>query len=87
MEWAWNIYLNKNKLKGLINVKKMIKVTGLDCAHCATEFENVVKNAEGIEDAKMNFILEKMIITANSEEAIKNAIELGKKKFPDVETE
>ena len=65
-------------------MKKMIKVTGLDCGHCAAEFEKIIKNAEGIEDAKMNFILEKMIVTAESEDAIKNAIELAKKKFPDV---
>ena len=29
-------------------------------------------------------ILEKMIVTAESEEAIKNALNLGKKEFPDV---
>lgn len=45
-------------------MKKMLKVTGLDCAHCAAEFEKIIKNADGIEDAKMNFILEKMIVTA-----------------------
>ena len=68
-------------------MRKVIKVTGLDCAHCAAEFEKTVKYAEGIEDAKMNFMLEKMIVTATDEEAIKKAIELGKKAFPDVETE
>ena len=28
-------------------MKKMIKVTGLDCGHCAAEFEKIIKNAEG----------------------------------------
>lgn len=64
-------------------MRKMINVTGLDCAHCASEFEAIVKNSEGIEDAKMNFMLEKMIVTAQSEEAIAKAIECAKKKFPD----
>ena len=68
-------------------MKKMLKVTGLDCAHCAAEFEKIIKNAEGIEDAKMNFILEKMIVTAKDEEAVKNALLLGKKSFPDVEVQ
>lgn len=68
-------------------MKKMIKVTGLDCAHCAADFEKTVKSADGIEDAKINFILEKMIITAESEEAIEKALETAKKKFPDAQTE
>lgn len=65
-------------------MKKVFSVTGLDCAHCAAEFEKIIKKCEGIEDAKMNFILEKIIMTAKSEEAIENALLLGKKAFGDV---
>lgn len=68
-------------------MRKVIKVTGLDCAHCAAEFEKIVKKAEGIEDAKMNFMLEKMIVTGENEDAIEKAVQLGRKAFPDVETE
>lgn len=67
-------------------MRKMINVTGLDCAHCASEFEAIVKDCEGIESASMNFILEKMIVTATDETAIENAIEKAKEKFPDVQT-
>ena len=67
-------------------MRKMINVTGLDCAHCASEFEAIVKNCEGIESASMNFILEKMIVTATDESAIQNALEKAKEKFPDSET-
>jgi len=66
-------------------MRKMISVTGLDCAHCAAEFENIVKNAPGIEDAKINFILEKIIITADSEAAINDALKKAGKAFPDAE--
>jgi len=66
-------------------MKKVIKVTGLDWAHCASEFENIVKKSDGIEDAKINFILEKIIVTASDEECIKNAINKAKGKFPDAE--
>ncbi len=67
-------------------MRKMINVTGLDCAHCASEFETIVKNCEGIESANMNFILEKMIVTAADEAAIEKALEKAKEKFPDVQT-
>ncbi len=68
-------------------MRKNISITGLDCAHCAAEFEAIVKKANGIEDAKMNFILEKMIVTAESEEAIDGAVKLALKAFPDAEAE
>ena len=67
-------------------MRKMINVTGLDCAHCASEFETIVKNCDGIESANMNFILEKMIVTATDEKAIENALKKAKEKFPDTET-
>ena len=43
-------------------MKKIISVTGLDCAHCAAKFEKIVKECDGIESASMNFMLEKMIV-------------------------
>ncbi|MBR3933331.1 MAG: cation transporter [Clostridia bacterium] len=66
-------------------MRKMISVTGLDCAHCAAEFENIVKNSPGIEDAKINFMLEKLIVTADSEEDIKSALAKACKSFPDAQ--
>jgi len=68
-------------------MKKTLRVTGLDCAHCAMEFENIIKNSKGIEDARINFILEKMIVTSDSEKAIEDAIKKAKKSFPDAEVE
>lgn len=64
-------------------MKKIISVTGLDCAHCAAEFEKIVKTSEGIESASMNFMLEKMIVTAKSEDAIESALRKAQKAFPD----
>lgn len=66
-------------------MKKMYKVTGLDCAHCAANLEATVKKTAGVIDAKVNFILEKMIITCDSEQAAASAVEAGKKAFPDCE--
>ena len=64
-------------------MKKMLKVQGLDCAHCAAKLENILKEAEGINDARVNFILEKIMINAEDADAIENALAKGKKAFPD----
>lgn len=66
-------------------MKKILSLTGLDCAHCAAEFENIVKKSEGIEDAKINFMLEKIIITAENEEAVEKALKAAQKSFSDAE--
>lgn len=66
-------------------MKKILSLTGLDCAHCAAEFENIVKKSEGIEDAKINFMLEKIIITAENEEAVEKALKVAQKSFSDAE--
>lgn len=66
-------------------MRKMINVTGLDCAHCAAEFESIVKGCEGIEDAKINFILEKIIVTATDETSIEAALKKAKEKFPEAQ--
>ena len=68
-------------------MKKTISVTGLDCAHCAAEFEKIVRNCDGIESASMNFMLEKMIVTAESEDAVNKALCKAQKAFPDSEWE
>ncbi len=68
-------------------MKKILNLTGLDCGHCAAEFENIVKKSEGIEDAKVNFMLEKISITAQNEEDIENALLNAKKSFSDAEWE
>ena len=66
-------------------MKKIIKVTGLDCPNCSAKLEGIIAKSEGIEDVKINFLLEKMIVLCESEEALKKALEEGKKAFPQCE--
>ncbi len=66
-------------------MKKILNLEGLDCAHCAAEFENIVKKSPGIEDAKVNFMLEKIIVTADNEESIENALQAAKKTHPEAQ--
>ncbi len=66
-------------------MKKILRVTGIDCAHCAANLESIIKKTAGITDAKVNFLLEKAIIKYESDEALKNAVNAGKAAFPDCE--
>ena len=63
-------------------MKKIIKVTGLDCPNCSAKLERIIAKSEGITDAKINFLLEKMIVVCESDEALQKAIDEGKKAFP-----
>lgn len=66
-------------------MKKIIKIKGLDCAHCASKLEEIIKKTEGITDAKVNFLLEKAIINYESDAALELALNNGKKSFPECE--
>ena len=68
-------------------MKKTYKFTGIDCAHCASELEKILRNSDGIEDAKVNFIFEKLIITSDSQECISNAFKECEKAFPEFKIE
>ena len=71
-------------------MKYKFKIKGLDCANCAAELEREIKKINGIDDASISFMAEKLIIEC--EEAVKeNALEEMKKVIkreePDVTIE
>ena len=41
-------------------MRKTFKVEGLDCANCAAQLEEAIKKVEGVDDATVNFITQKM---------------------------
>ncbi|MFI3214436.1 MAG: cation transporter [Eubacteriales bacterium] len=54
--------------KGIgINMKKVFKLEGLDCAHCAGLMDADVKKIEGIEEAYVNFLTTKMFLVGDAE--------------------
>ena len=60
-------------------MKKIYKVTGLDCAHCAANFEAIVKKTQGVTDAK---------VAAELQEAVKMyAKEIGLPEPVDIHIE
>ena len=41
-------------------MKFKFKIKGLDCANCAAELERAIQKVEGIENATISFMTEKM---------------------------
>ena len=46
-------------------MKKKIKLTNLDCANCAAKMENAIKKIDGVRDANVSFMTQKMTIEAD----------------------
>ena len=45
--------------------KKKFKLTDLDCANCAAKMENAIRKIEGVSDASVSFMTQKMTIEAD----------------------
>jgi len=43
-------------------MKKKFKMENLDCANCAAKMEAAIKKIDGVEDAVMNFMTQKLTI-------------------------
>lgn len=46
-------------------MKKKFKLTDLDCANCAAKMEEAIKKIEGVADANVSFMTQKMTIDAD----------------------
>ena len=65
---------------------KKFELEDLDCAHCAAKMEEGIKNIEGVEDASVSFIMQKLTITADEErfeEIMQEVVEVCKRVEPD----
>ena len=70
-------------------MKKKFKCE-IDCANCAAKVEEAIKKLEGVNDAKVNFVMQKFTLDADEDrfdEILKLAIETGKKIEPDFSVE
>ena len=45
-------------------MKKKFKLIDLDCANCAAKMEDAIKKIDGVEDANVSFMTQKMTIVA-----------------------
>lgn len=70
--------------------KIKVKLSGLCCANCAAKIEAKISDLPGVESAMVNFLTEKMILTAEEgklEEIKAQAEKIIHKIEPDVEIE
>lgn len=67
-------------------MKKTFKLEDLDCANCAAKMENNIKKIEGVNNASVNFMTQKMTIDAiddRFEDIMKKIVSICKKIEPD----
>ena len=67
-------------------MKKKFKLTDLDCANCAAKMEDAIKKLDGVNDASVSFMMQKMTIDADDvrfDEIMKEVVEICKKVEPD----
>ena len=46
-------------------MKKKFKLQDLDCANCAAKMEEKIKKIDGVADASISFMLQKLVIEAD----------------------
>ncbi len=48
-------------------MKKVFKMRDLDCANCAAKMENAIKKIDGVIDASVSFMTQKLTLEAEDE--------------------
>ena len=69
-------------------MKKTFKLIDLDCANCAAKMENGIKKIDGVTDASVSFMTQKMTVEADDarfDEIMKQVVKVCKKVEPDCE--
>ena len=69
-------------------MKKVFKLRDLDCANCARKMEDAIRKIEGVEDAQVNFLSQKLTLVADEEKfdsILKQAVKACRRVEPDCE--
>ena len=67
-------------------MKKSFKLRDLDCANCAAKMEEAIKKIEGVKDANVSFMMQKMTIEADDDrfdQIMEQVVEVCRKVEPD----
>ncbi len=67
-------------------MKKKFKLQDLDCANCAAKMENAIKKIEGVNDASVSFMTQKMTVDAEEgrfDDIMKEIVKVCAKVEPD----
>jgi copper chaperone CopZ len=57
----------------------------VDCAACALKCEEAIKKVDGVNDCKINYMTQKMILDSESDDVLKKVLKAAKKVEPDFE--
>ena len=69
------------------HMRKTFKLQDLDCANCAAKMENGIKKIDGVNDATMSFMTQKLILDADDSrfsEILDEVVSVCKKVEPDM---
>lgn len=67
-------------------MKKTFELEDLDCANCAMKLEESFKKIEGVKDATVSYVMQKVTIEAEDElfdKVMKEVVKVCKKVEPD----
>lgn len=69
-------------------MKKRFKLVDLDCANCAAKMEDAIKKVNGVKDATVSFVMQKMTVEADDarfDDIMKEIVKVCKRVEPDCE--
>ena len=67
-------------------MKKRFSMVDLDCANCAAKMETAIKKIDGVHDATVSFLSQKLTIDADDarfDDIMKEVVKVCKKVEPD----
>ncbi|MBC8535951.1 cation transporter [Feifania hominis] len=67
-------------------MKKKFKLHDLDCANCAAKMETAIKKIDGVTDATVSFMTQRLTLEADEarfDDILKEAVRVCKKVEPD----
>lgn len=67
-------------------MKKKFKLQDLCCANCATKMENGIQKIPGVQNANINFMMQKLTVEADDDkfdQVMEEVVKLCKKIEPD----
>ena len=67
-------------------MKKKLKMENIDCAHCAQEMEDLIGKIDGVNSARINFMLQKLTLDAD-DERFEEIVEEARKAVKTVDRE
>lgn len=69
-------------------MKRRFKLVDLDCANCAAKMEDAIKKVDGVKDATVSFVMQKMTVEADDarfDDIMKEIVKVCKRVEPDCE--